>query len=168
MISDDKYTLVHQHESAGQLGDLGVKILISCNKDLSEDTISKIRTIGDNIYGALEYYVATNTPDFSDTKREWIAELRNLFPSPIFSREVPNQYCSQACCLHKPWLCVATSKGPITVGPRKRVIEISWDESDITRTADELFPEESVAKQGRSIRAWGMEKAKEYITKLLA
>ncbi len=61
---------------------------------------------------------------------------------------------------------MTTPKGVITLGWRKRVLEIRWEGSDITQTAEELFPQEEVTKQGRMIHAWSYDKAREYIAVL--
>jgi hypothetical protein len=66
-----------------------------------------------------------------------------------------------------PWYKVTTRKGVITLGWRKRVIEISWEPS-VNNEADELFPGEDVTKIGRTIHAWGYDKAKQYISRLLS
>ncbi len=91
-----------------------------------------------------------------------------LSPAAIYVEEIPNEYCSGACCVNRPWLIVTTPMGRIKIGPRKRVISISWEDSLIKQTAQELFPGEDVTKDGRTIHAWGIDKAREYVGRLLA
>jgi hypothetical protein len=60
-----------------------------------------------------------------------------------------------------------TKVGPITIGWRKRVISISWKNTDVKQTANQLFPNKDTTKEGHLIHAWGYDKAKEYINRLL-
>ena len=102
---------------------------------------------------------------------EAIAErvsLLSVFPQPIFVETIPNGYCSSYCCKYRPWFVVTTVKGRITIGWRKRVIEINWTDSTIDQSASELFPGEDVTKTEKLIHAWGYEKAKYYIQQLMA
>ena len=93
----------------------------------------------------------------------------NLFGSEtIYVEEIPNGYCNRYCCKHLPWFVVTTKVGRITIGWRKRVINIDWEGSAITKKANELFPQEDVTKGDKLIHAWGYEKAKEYIGVLLS
>ncbi|MCK9429375.1 MAG: hypothetical protein M0R17_05185 [Candidatus Omnitrophica bacterium] len=94
--------------------------------------------------------------------------ILKLFSCPIFVEEIPNEYCSSYCCKHKPWFLVTTNKGIIKIGWRKRVINIDWTGSTIKETAHTLFPNEDVTRGEYFIHAWSLEKAKEYIDKLLA
>jgi len=94
------------------------------------------------------------------------SELIGCFPDPIFVETIPNGYCPNYCCAHLPWFVVTTRKGRVTIGWRKRVIQISWDEC-VAAPAEELFPTEDVTKSGRMIHAWSTEKAQEYVATLL-
>lgn len=79
---------------------------------------------------------------------------------------IDNEYCSQSCCYHLPWIMVTTPKGRIKLGWRKRVINIDWSESDINLDGNEIFKDEKVTTSDRSVHAWGYEKAIEYLKKL--
>jgi hypothetical protein len=94
------------------------------------------------------------------------AAILGLFPNPIFVEDLPNGYCSRGCCRHRPWFLVTTPIGRIKIGWRKRVISITWDDTD-RPYADQLFPNEDVTKFNKTIHAWGLEKAKEYLKVLL-
>jgi len=94
-------------------------------------------------------------------------ELVNLFPEPIFVEEIPNGYCSEPCCQHRPWFVVTTRKGRFKIGWRKRVINIDWTETVGTKMSEELFADEKVTKDTRSIHAWSREDAARYIGKIL-
>lgn len=83
---------------------------------------------------------------------------------------LPNGYCSQYCCSHKPWFMFHTPDGDIEMGWRKRVISIEWQEN--YKPFDmELFKDEDVTKWGdkgkRGIHAWGNEKAYQYLATVL-
>lgn len=98
--------------------------------------------------------------NIAQTKRDILA----CFPSNIYVKEIENGYSKNDI---EPWYIVTTSKGPIEIGWRKSVISINWRDSDIKERAEQLFTSEDVTKYDQLIHAWGYEKAKEYITKLL-
>ena len=86
----------------------------------------------------------------------------------IYAQEIPNEYCDcYQCKQTSPWFMVTTTRGMIKIGWRKRVINIDWSTMN-REDAETLFPDEDVTKDGRLIHAWGYEKAKEYLNKLLA
>lgn len=89
--------------------------------------------------------------------------ILECFSFPIYAEKTPNGYCSLACCRHLPWFVVTTHIGRFKIGWRKRVIEIDWQETRQTKTANELFPDEQVTKRDRSIHAWSLADAKRYI-----
>lgn len=96
-------------------------------------------------------------------------KLLSCFPSLIIYVEaIPNGYDSSGYSRHLPWFKVTTTKGRITIGWRKHVINIDWSELDNKKKAEELFPTENVTKGDYDIHAWGYEKAKEYVAKILA
>lgn len=74
---------------------------------------------------------------------------------------IPNGYCKDWCCRHKPWYRVSTALCSFTLGWRKRVIEIEWD-----KDLEVDFSAEDVTKGKGLIHAWGYEKAAEYIGKI--
>ena len=95
-------------------------------------------------------------------------DLLACFPDHwIYAEEAPNGYWrSDPEAVNIPWLRVTTNRGVIIIGWRKRVIEINWN-SEVGKTASELFPDEDVTKADYMIHAWGYDKAKEYLAKLL-
>jgi hypothetical protein len=99
---------------------------------------------------------------------EIVKKLLECFPSKIYVKRIPNEYCNDYCCVNRPWLKVTTEKGVIKIGWRKRVIVIDWGESDITHNGTELFKEENVTTWDTGVHAWGYSKAKEYLEKLYA
>ena len=97
-------------------------------------------------------------------------KLAELFLSAGFDCDyielIGNEYCSQSCCYHLPWIIVTTQKGRIKLGWRKRVINIDWSESDIESDGNEIFKDEKVTTGDKYVHAWGYDKAIEYLTKL--
>lgn len=102
---------------------------------------------------------------YQERIKEEEEKLLALFPRRIWCKRVPNKYLGESEIY--PWYQVFTTKGPITIGWRKRVIHIDWSEMDNPIKSDILFKEEDVTKSNYLIHAWGYEKAKEYITKIL-
>lgn len=92
-------------------------------------------------------------------------QLLECFPQPIYVKEIPNEYEGPDCT--RSWFLVTTPKGPIKIGWRNRVINIDWTDSDIKSDANWLFVAEDTTKMGCSIHAWGYDKCREYLNKLL-
>jgi len=88
----------------------------------------------------------------------------------IYIQEISNEYWSSVNlnAIGRPWYLVTTKLGTFKIGWRKRVILIDWITTDITQTADEIFPDEDVTKDEYTIHAWGLEKAQQYINTLLS
>ena len=84
---------------------------------------------------------------------------------------LPNGYSDADCYSHIPWFLFHTIDGDIIMGWRKRVISIEWQENYKPFDMNELFGTENVTKweEGgkRGIHAYGMEKAEEYLKKVL-
>lgn len=74
--------------------------------------------------------------------------------------EVPNGYYRAPTA--PPWFVCATPFGDITIGWRKRVIEIVWEGPDLSA----LFEMENVTKGANLVHAWNRGKAIEYLGKI--
>ncbi len=85
------------------------------------------------------------------------------FGSACLLTAIPNEYCPCDYC--PPWFIAETPWGKIKIGWRKRVIQIEWKDTQLD--LGELFATEEVTKNSWFIHAWGEEKAKEYLSKLL-
>ncbi len=85
------------------------------------------------------------------------AGYRNVELIPI-----PNQYPDK----NGPWFRVTTAFGTITIGWRRRVINIDWSEAKLAIRPD--FSKEDVTKEESFIHAWGYEAAIEYLRVLRA
>lgn len=97
---------------------------------------------------------------------ERLALLECFGTSCLYVEEIPNGYCSDWCCSQKPWFVVTTPKGRITIGWRKRVINIDWAGSKITVDGKNL-PDTGVTYGATYKHAYGYDKAKEYLDLLL-
>lgn len=170
-MDDSNYKVLQGVESSGSGGSLGVKIMVLCSDavDLKSDQIWRVASKAlDDIHQELIAATIASRADTQDARQAEREQIVGLFDGPIFVEEIPNGYCSQACCRHLPWFVVTTRVGRFTVGWRKRVISIDWSQTVGTKTSAELFSGENVTKGERSIHAWGAEKAREYIGVIVA
>ena len=107
-----------------------------------------------------------------DLKSSEEKQFREVFADAGFKvsevEAIPNRYCSCDQCA--PWFVVKTEFGPVTIGWRKRVINIDWDELIRDDVHGEqvlgLFKDEDVTKGTGGIHAWGWDKAKEYLSRV--
>jgi transposase len=135
--------------------------------DLTDDERWAIARKAEEIHELVQKAAFHRDPRRAQEAEQNRMDILGLFLAPVHVREIPNRYCAKWCCEHLPWFSVTTAKGPIIVGWRKRVIEIDWSHSDRITGAEQLFPDEDVTKGPRFIHAWGVDKAREYIDKIL-
>lgn len=170
-------------ESTSRYGAFGIRIevahkviepLLTTRRDLENETELE-RAIHHAAYDAEKLikdavmsYVVSKDSAAQERRAAERAQLIGLFPTGCFVEEIPNGYCSDWCCKHLPWFVVTTSVGRITIGWRKRVIEIDWESIKAAKTAEELFPKDDVTKTSRLIHAWSVEDAKRYIDTVIA
>lgn len=99
---------------------------------------------------------------------EFLQTINKIFCAaglpPACMEASPNEYRETGL----PRLAVSTGVGIISVAWRRRVIELDWTRTIITKTADELFASEDVTKDGKMIHAWGYAKLEEYLKVLYA
>lgn len=81
---------------------------------------------------------------------------------PVTLEAIPNQYCPCAVCA--PWYRVTTPIGVLTIGWRKRVINIDW--TGWGQNLLGLFDGEDVTKDVSSIHAGGWDKAVDYLSRI--
>ncbi len=166
-VSEMNYVTVANTESVGKES-FGIKIQMASStiRDLTSLTIDEMRVLRAAVE-SIESAFTEATNKANPARQLVIAKERgdlvNLFTCPIFVEEIPNGYCSRACCKDKPWLIVTTKFGRIKIGWRKSVISIDWSQSTIVNTAEGLFPDENVTKDGKLIHAWGLASAGRYI-----
>jgi len=170
MIENEAYTLLYSSEEFGNQGAFGIKILVAADKlpDLKSDAIrdalyTAVGLVSSEIKAAI-IELNPEEKEFTEKERE---QLLSVFPEHIFYEAIPNGYCSDWCCRHKPWYIVTTKVGHFKIGWRKRVIEIDWSKIRNPQKAKDLFPAEDVTKGDYYIHAWSVKDAKKYIDKIL-
>lgn len=162
------YTSIYETSQVGihPAYTMGIKIMVSTGVE-HEFTQEEITAAGDAIDKVKDAILAAQvrlSPDLMARAEKDKEELLSLFPASCHVEELPNGYCSRTCCKHLPWFLVVTDIGAVTIGWRKRVINISWERG---KRAEELFPGENVTKFDRTIHAWGIDKAREYVARIL-
>lgn len=168
MIPEATYKEGWSQESHGPHGHLGIKILVSMVRSLTDVDKRVLRQAVAQVQEVLEAETIRLDPSTAENRAEERAAIVGLFDGvAIYVEEIPNGYCSQYCCLQKPWFVVTTKRGRIQLGWRKRVIQINWAGSDIESRAEELFTGEDVTKGDKMIHAWSYLKAQLYLKTLL-
>lgn len=83
---------------------------------------------------------------------------------------IPNEYCSDNCCLHRPWFLFHLPIGDIKIGWRKRVINITFmpnfKQFDMAILSEENVTKHFSGDGSRTIHADSVEKMFEYLTKV--
>lgn len=149
-------------------GKFEMEFLLDIGRELNQTDERNIRESFEALLEKLSEETLRLNPETKKAFDNLKTELLEVFGDRmIYAKEIPNEYCScYHCKLTSPWFEVTTTKGIIKIGWRKKVINIDW--SNMNRPdADTLFPGEDVTKHEKSIHAWGYEKAKEYINKIL-
>lgn len=159
---------VFMAQSSGTGGRFEIEIHMNAGRELTSEDNWNIRKAAESIEKSIRAESIRLNPNTQKESKKERADILGLFgDNAIYVEEIPNGYCSDYCCKHLPWLTVTTKKGRITIGWRKRVLNIDWEGSAISQSADALFSDEDVTKGNYYIHAWGLEKAKEYIDVLL-
>ena len=175
-MSDDKsfeshlknWKTAYKSESIGAKS-FGIEIRVAMDRGFTQNDNMAMYRIADQIETAIMTEGLRLDPEVQKNKLEEREKLLDCFSGEgIFVEEIPNGYSNSWYYSQSPWYKVTTRKGIITLGWRKRVINIEWDARVNSKTADELFPDEDVTKIDRLIHAWGYNKAKTYIGRILA
>jgi hypothetical protein len=162
------YKTICKRECCGR-SEIGIEILVAVTRPFTEADERAADKACDELQRVLETETLRLDPHMAVEIEVERQQLLGLFAgADIFAEAIPNGYASDLPYYSsRPWFVVTTKKGRITLGWRKRVIEIRWDPC-VAMSAEILFSEEQVTKAGRLIHAWGYEKAQEYIRRLLA
>lgn len=145
-----------------------IELLADIGRELNDNDSWTIREgIEKIIHGLLEESIKLNPESKKEAEKEKNDIISLFGDRAIFVEEIPNGYCDRYCCKHLPWFIVTTKKGRIKIGWRKRVIEINYMETINEQSSQSLFPNEDVTKFDKTIHAWSLEKAKEYIDVIL-
>jgi hypothetical protein len=157
----------------------GVEIRVSVPRPLNENDTKAMYRIEEQIEDAVMRETLRLDPEQRERRVEERTKLLACFGDlSIFAEEIPNGYSNQWYYEMSPWYRITTKgvslregfpvAGLITLGWRKRVIEITWNDEINKATAEQLFPAEEVTKIGRTIHAWSYEKAATYISRILS
>lgn len=141
-----------------------IELNLDINRELTEAEERFIAHSMDKLLSTIQLTNTVTSREFIQECREEREKILQLFATPIYVKEIPNEYSNS---YPTPWFLVTTHKGVIKIGWRKRVIQIDWTDSDIEEETKDLLPDEDVTKFEKTIHAWGYEKAQEYISKLL-
>lgn len=149
---------------------LGIDVQVDIDRELSQDESYEVMRMAEKVLQMLNNNTVLNSQEHKDELAKEKEELLGCFPEQIYVKEIPNGYHESYL---KPWFEVTTKKGIIIIGWRKRVIVIDWSKSDITQKAEDIFGSELVdgykpTMYDKLIHAWGYDKAKQYIQKLLS
>lgn len=167
-MSEKEWVVASKIESHGDMGHVGVQISVLLPRELTGKDRMALSQLAEQAKEALMEESIRLDPKRQEENKEEREKIIGLFPQPIFVREIPNGYCNQWCCKDRPWFEVYTAIGPITIGWRKRVLSIDWSATSVIHSTEDIFPKEDVTKGHRLIHAWGYDKAREYISVLLA
>lgn len=170
MIPPEDYVTLYHGESVGSSGAFGIKILVahSANPDLNTTAIyNTTYEAACKVAAEIRAEVLRADGMSQVQAKKEREDLLGLFPGRIFVETIPNGYCSDWCCRHLPWFVVTTEVGRITISWRKSVISINWEDTVGTKTAAELFEYEDVTKGNKSIHAWSLQKAQDYVNQII-
>lgn len=150
-----------------EYGGLGIQIHLHIDRELTDEDRRVLHRAVDDIQDGIERETVKLNPRSKIIREKERAEILALFPYPIYVEEIPNGYCSSACCSQLPWYVITTARGRIKIGWRKRVIQIDWSDSSVKATANALFPNADVTKGDHYIHAWGIGPAADYVKRIL-
>jgi hypothetical protein len=164
-------------EAWGDRGSYGIEVRVAIDREFTENDKRASYKIGDDIEDAIMRESARTNPEQIAERDAEKKHFTEMFPENmvVLMEPIPNQYCSRWCCEMSPWYKVTTPKGIVTLGWRKRVINITY-ELRVTGgvDTDNLFPDEQPTK-GKDythpatsyIHAYGYDKAKQYLAVIL-
>ncbi len=159
------YIKLASYDELGSNG-FGLQVWIKIPEDSRppEKTLDDLSHATSELYRQLVRETRNTAPEAVAWARKERAALVDLFNEPIYVEDVPNEYDPMS---NRPWLVVTTRVGHIKLGWRKRVISIDWSRTQYCQTSSELFADENVTKEKRLIHAWSLDKAREYICKIV-
>jgi hypothetical protein len=168
-MEDDNFKTVAEFSRSMDGKTRGFRIQIFGFTDLNQDEQYRITCVAENLERELFHSQLIRDESAIERGNAVERELRRCFEAPIYYKRIPNEYWNNGSpfAVSSPWLLVTTSVGLFKIGWRKRVICIDWRDSDVSATAENLFPKEDVTKSGCLIHAWTYDKAREYITTIL-
>lgn len=146
--------------------EISANIDIILDRELTSDESYFINQKSEEIIRLLRKNTIVNSDQHKNELKEEKDKIISCFGGiHIYVKPIDNGYGKNSL---NPWFEVTTSKGIIVIGWRHRVINIDWEKSDIKDKADDLFPNENVTKDHKSIHAYGYDKATQYLRLLLS
>lgn len=165
------YKPLYMSEAWGASGSFGIRIFVASGSPLPDLESEAITTAAYNSVHSLESAIRGEMLVQSEKGRKETEENRKcltaLFADPIWVDEIPNGYSSDWQFRTVPWFIVTTRIGRFKIGWRKRVIHLEWTETLCSTSAEDLFPGEDSTRYDRVIHAWTLEKAGEYIARII-
>jgi hypothetical protein len=173
MIKDSEYIEAARREVGYVNGEtVGLKILIAIGPPaLTDDDAWIMSEATEELIEKLMTARTARDPKTLQAKDAMQESFRQIFVhaglTPLFMKEIPNEYCGRHCCLGKPWFIVTSKIGPVKIGWRKRVINIDWSQSECARDIGQvLFPNLNVTVGTSFIHAWSDNDASVYLDRL--
>lgn len=166
---NERYKTVCEIQASSQSGSVCVRLQVIADRALTKDDEENARDATGEFLSAFDMETAKLDPKTAEVHDATRGKLRNLFDSPIYMEEIPNEYWGviSPYSLASPWFIVTTAVGHFKVGWRKNVLVIDWSHTVGTEYAHVLFSTEDVTQSDKMIHAWGYEKAKQYIAKIM-
>jgi hypothetical protein len=170
---EDGYEQFLGYEHYGSKGNLAFKVFVKMNREPTPTDKHTMYKVQDLLVEELGKETTRLDPEEIEGAKTERREILSCFPQPIYVEEIPNGYCSRYCCSLKPWFIVTTSKGRFKIGWRKSVIHLEWTDSAVKADASKIFPKEEAwpgyetTQFDKTIHAHGLEKAAEYVRRIL-
>lgn len=169
VAAEEGYERAHFQEGDDGEHFFGLQIFVKMsNRKLCEEDGHYVRCAANDIKLKLDFISAEMDPKAADMRKWHRQEIERIYAAAgvgaIFMEEISNGYCSQPCCLNRPWFRVTSRIGHVVIGWRKRVFHIDWKDSILKkRNGEELFPAEDVTRWATGIHAWDEKDAAKYI-----
>lgn len=170
----DGYELICGMTSLNDSGkDIGIKIFVKSNHPPSPEEKREAYKAVEAMDQAIIRENMRLDPNVHQAAEATRQAIIRQFPCPIYVEEIPNGYCSRACCAFYPWFVVTTHRGRIKIGWRKSVLHIEWTDSAVTADAATIFPKEEAwpgyetTQFDKVIHAHGYDAARGYIERIL-
>lgn len=109
-----------------------------CQKELTLDDVNNCVNISDEFYHFDCYQQKQINDEVDCFKKNVIDLVYDLEEYEI--KILGNEYCSEDCCIDKPWILLKTPEGDIKMGwNKRRNISIEWQENYMPFNIKELF-----------------------------
>lgn len=150
---------------------LGVRIYVKCDVLVPTDDVGY--PAQELVMSELAKIQADRDPEVAEAAAQRLADFRAWFTSaglnPVLVEEIPNGYWPSGASYEKarrssPWAVVTSELGRITLGWRKRVIELDWSGSLVKGDAPTLFPGWTATKGSKGERYIHADTGHEIIT----